>query len=160
MTERVERPSPLWGDRRIPTHGFEPKWSQTNDIYICIFHFPARHSALLGYDKYWLAQCLDNMTEWDIMSRHPGVPVRQHHKISMVDLRCCQDVKLQHPNSLSSVIGTYILKSCLNSPFLYTTSVARRKHRNTHKYCSSNSDGSSLVSALCHTGNSVWRKRA
>ena len=38
----------------------------TDDIKIYMYHFPARRLALLGQGKDWLAQCKDNVTEWDI----------------------------------------------------------------------------------------------
>ena len=59
---------------------------QTNDFKIDSCHFLAYHSALLGWDKDWLAQCQDNVTEWDItLSGHggAGVPVRQHYEVAM-----------------------------------------------------------------------------
>ena len=39
--------------------------------------------ALLRYGKDWLAQCQDNMTEWDITSWcwWPSFPVEQHYKV-------------------------------------------------------------------------------
>ena len=63
--------------------GFKPWSSQTNDFKIDTCHFPASRLALLGSSKDWLAQCQDNVTEWDTRSWWPGFPVRQHYKIGM-----------------------------------------------------------------------------
>ena len=48
-------------------------------------HIPARRSILIGYNKDWLAQCQDNVTEWDIGSwwQWPDFPVGQHCKVIM-----------------------------------------------------------------------------
>ena len=64
---------------------FKPWLSQTNDVKIDTCHSIAWHSALLGSGKDWLAQCQNNLTECDSRSSHwqPGVPVRQHYKITM-----------------------------------------------------------------------------
>ena len=43
--------------------------------------FLARHLTLLGYGKDGLAQCQDNVTEWDI--RQPGLPVKHHYKVTV-----------------------------------------------------------------------------
>ena len=40
--------------------------SQSNDLKFYTYRLLARRSALLGQGKDWLAQYLDNMTEWDI----------------------------------------------------------------------------------------------
>ena len=47
--------------------------------------FLARCSALLGRGINWLAQCQDNVTEWDIMSWCLWVvlAVAQHQKVAM-----------------------------------------------------------------------------
>ena len=40
--------------------------SQTNDLKIDMSRFLAVHTALIGCEKDWLAQCQDNMSEWDV----------------------------------------------------------------------------------------------
>ena len=50
----------------ISRRGFESYSSQTNDLNIDTSRFLAWRSALLGYGKNWLAQCQDNVSEWDI----------------------------------------------------------------------------------------------
>ena len=57
---------PLWEIRGIRTHRFEPMSSQINGIQIYTSRFLSRCSRLLEYNKDWLAQCKDNVTEWDI----------------------------------------------------------------------------------------------
>ena len=42
---------------------FDSKPSQTNNLKIDTSHFLARHSALIGKGKDWLAQDQDNVTE-------------------------------------------------------------------------------------------------
>ena len=48
-------------------------------------YFLAWCSALLGYGKDWLAQCQDNVVEWDIRSLcwQPDFPVEQRYKANM-----------------------------------------------------------------------------
>ena len=41
---------------------------QMNVFKIDASHFLAWHLALLGQGKDWLAQCQDNVIEWDIMA--------------------------------------------------------------------------------------------
>ena len=55
----------------------------THKIDTCCFL--AWFSALIGYDKDWLAQFRDNVTEWDIglQCRWPGFPVGEHYKVAM-----------------------------------------------------------------------------
>ena len=55
----------------------------TYQIYTC--PFLARHSTLLEYGKDWLAQCQDNVTEWDIGAwyQQPDFRVWQHYKVTM-----------------------------------------------------------------------------
>ena len=59
--------------------------SQTDHLKIDTRRFLARRSALLGYEKDWLVQCQNNVTEWDIRSWcwQPGLPVFQHYEIMM-----------------------------------------------------------------------------
>ena len=66
-------------------HIFESWLSQTNDLKIDTCRALAWHSALLRYGKVWFAQCQDNMTEWYSRSWcwQPGVPVKQHYKVTM-----------------------------------------------------------------------------
>ena len=47
--------------------------------------FQAWGSELLGQGKHWLAQCQDNVTEWDIGSGYwqLNFPVGQHYKGTM-----------------------------------------------------------------------------
>ena len=59
----------------------EPWSSQTEDFKIDTCLFLARHSALLRLGKDWLAQCKDNVIEWD---SNAGVTVRQHYKTTVV----------------------------------------------------------------------------
>ena len=82
---------PMLEDQGIRTSWLESRscefipWSgQTIDFKIDTCRFLAWRSAL-GYSKDWLAQCQDNVTEWDNRSWcwQPGVPVRQHYKIAM-----------------------------------------------------------------------------
>ena len=58
--------------------GFKPWSGQINDFKIDTCRFLTWRLALLGLSKDWLAQCQDNVTEWDSRSRcwWPGVPVR------------------------------------------------------------------------------------
>ena len=60
---------------------FEPWLSQTIEFKIDL----AWWSALLGLGKDWLAQCQHNATEWNSRSwcQQPGVPGRQHYKVTM-----------------------------------------------------------------------------
>ena len=46
---------------------FEPSPGLITDFKIDTCHILARHSALLGYFKDWLAHGQDNVTEWDGM---------------------------------------------------------------------------------------------
>ena len=59
-----------------------PFSSQTSDLKMDTYRFLARHWASLGKGRGWLAQCPDNVTEWDIRSScwRPGLPVGQHYK--------------------------------------------------------------------------------
>ena len=52
----------------------------TSRIDTC--HILARHLALLGSGKDWLAQSQDNVTEWNIKAWcwWPSLPVGQHYK--------------------------------------------------------------------------------
>ena len=63
--------------RRFTLYTFETWSIQTHDLNIDMCRFLARHSALLGYGKDWLAQCHENVTEWDIRTWcwGPGPPV-------------------------------------------------------------------------------------
>ena len=55
-------------------HIFESELSQTNDFNIDSCRSLVWHSTLIGYSKYWFAQCKDNATEWDSISRCQLVP--------------------------------------------------------------------------------------
>ena len=59
-SEKSQTPKPL----RTEEIGL----SQTSDLKIDTYCFLAQCSALLGEGKDWLAQCQDNVTEWDIRS--------------------------------------------------------------------------------------------
>ena len=58
--------------------------------------FLARCSALLGEGKDWLAQCEDNVIEWDFRSwcRWPGFPVGQHYDEIAISARCQKSVPI------------------------------------------------------------------
>jgi hypothetical protein len=51
-------------------HGFEPRSGQAKDYEIGICCFSAKHAALRGKSKDWLAQNQVNVSEWDDMSIH------------------------------------------------------------------------------------------
>ena len=51
-------------DSNLDLAVFEPWLSPNNDFKIDTCYSLARHLALLGYDKDWLAQCRENATEW------------------------------------------------------------------------------------------------
>ena len=84
------------------SHGFE-HWSiQTNVLEMYIYRFLARHPALLGWGKDWLAQCQDNVTELGIRSwccwlglpagssiKSPWMRTVTRWYPSWYDLRCC-----------------------------------------------------------------------
>ena len=73
--------------------GSNPGRVQTNGLRIDTCHFLARHSALRGYGKDCLAQCQDNVIEWDIRSWYwwPGLPVGHHTNVVM-SLHCHKSV--------------------------------------------------------------------
>ena len=48
--------------------GYEPWLGQTKDNKIGICCFSAKHAALRGQNKDWLARNLDNVSEWGDMS--------------------------------------------------------------------------------------------
>ena len=48
--------------------GFEPRSGQTKDYKIGIRCFSAKHAALRGKSKDWLARNQDNVSEWGDMS--------------------------------------------------------------------------------------------
>ena len=50
--------------------GYEPRSSQTKDYEIGICCFSARHTALWGKSKDWLARNQNNVSEWGNMSAH------------------------------------------------------------------------------------------
>ena len=66
------------------------------------YRFLASCLALTGYGKDRLAQCQDNVTEWDIGLRHqqPDFPIGYNYKFTInahchwYDLRCCKEMKL------------------------------------------------------------------
>ena len=49
-------------------HGFESRLAQTKDYEIVIGCFSARHAALRSKSQDWLAQNLDNVSEWNDIS--------------------------------------------------------------------------------------------
>ena len=65
----------------------------TYTIYICCLL--AWCSALLVYGKDWLAQCKDNVTQWDIGSWccQPDFPVGQYYKVAM-SVHCHKSVPI------------------------------------------------------------------
>ena len=73
------------GRSGIRTPRLKPYLSQTCALKIYTFHYLARCSALLRYEKDWFTQCQDNGTEWDIRSwcKWPGFPVGQDYKVTM-----------------------------------------------------------------------------
>ena len=56
----------FWEIEESEPYGFECWSSETNDVKIDNCHFLARCSALSRLAKDSLAQCPDNVTEWDI----------------------------------------------------------------------------------------------
>ena len=48
--------------------GFEPRSGQTNDYKINMCCFSAKHTALRGKSKDWLARNQTNVSEWSDMS--------------------------------------------------------------------------------------------
>ena len=49
-------------------HGFEPRSGQTKNNKIGICCFSAKHTALRGKSKDWLARNQNNVSEWSDMS--------------------------------------------------------------------------------------------
>ena len=47
------------------TQKYPNRQSNPTDFKIDTCRFLARHSPLLGWGKGWLAQCQDNVIEWD-----------------------------------------------------------------------------------------------
>ena len=76
--------------------------NQTNAFKIDTCHFLASHLALLGYGKDWLAQCQDNVAEWDIKSQCGGLTSQWGSTIKL--LRVHTDTS-QYP--LSTVTSQY-----------------------------------------------------
>ena len=83
----------FWEIEEFEPHGYVPWSSQTDNLKIDTCRFLARHSALLGTVKAWLAQCQDNVT-WvgyhnSIRLRcwWPGLPMEQHYQFIM-STRC------------------------------------------------------------------------
>ena len=116
---------------RTPFSGFSRSWDSSPQVQSLVQSnqhlqidtgcFLASRSALLGRGKGWLAQCKDNMTEWDIILTLSGIS--DHSAGSLVsqwgstvtlpcvhtvisrcpscyELRCYQDIKLQQPTHL------------------------------------------------------------
>ena len=50
--------------------GLEPRSGQTKDSKIGICCFSAKHAALRGKSKDWLAWNRDNVSKWGDMSKH------------------------------------------------------------------------------------------
>ena len=77
---------PFWEIRESEPRRFERWLSQTIDFISYSCRFLGRHSLLLGLGKDWLAQCQDNVTEWDIRSwcSWPDFPVGKHYKVTTV----------------------------------------------------------------------------
>ena len=61
---------------------------------------------LIGQGMDWLAQCQDNVAEWNIRAwclQHYEVVIGAHSQISIhpdMALECCKDIKLQQPINL------------------------------------------------------------
>jgi hypothetical protein len=49
--------------------GFEPRSGQTKDYAIYICCFSAKHAALRGKSKDWLARNQNNVSEWSDMAK-------------------------------------------------------------------------------------------
>ena len=90
----VELPSPVWEIRGFGPMGLNPGRSK-NDIKIYTWCFLVRSLSLLGYGKDRLAQCRDNVTEWNFGSWccWPCLSVRQHYKVYM-DVPCHKSVAI------------------------------------------------------------------
>ena len=89
----AERSLPFGDIGGFGPHGFEPRSIQPDDLNIDTCHFLARCLALLGQGKDWLAQCQDNVTEWDIRCWQLGLPVQQHYTIDM-SVHCLKSVPI------------------------------------------------------------------
>ena len=63
---------------------FGSRLCQSDDLKIYTCRFLVRRSTLLGRGKNLLAQCQDNVLEWDIKSWHwwPNFPVWIHYKVA------------------------------------------------------------------------------
>ena len=65
----------------VVDRGFE-SWSDlTKDYKICIFSFSAKHAALKGKNKDWLAWNQQNVSKWSNMSTHDGLLFPWPHTI-------------------------------------------------------------------------------
>ena len=85
----------------------------TYEIDVCRLSLPRLVLGINRIGKDWLAQCQDNVTEWDIglWCQWPDVPEGQHYEVAMstlsrvdistdVALDVCKDIKLEQPTSL------------------------------------------------------------
>ena len=91
----------------------------THACSISLFAYPSLYpsrSAVLGQGKHWLAQCQDNVTQWDgILGHDAGGLISQWGStikspsahtvtslcLSWYDFWCCQNVKLNQPTRLA-----------------------------------------------------------
>ena len=80
-------PVPMfWEIGEFRPHGYDSWSSQINALKMYTCRFLARCSTLLGWGMDWLAQCQDNVSEWDIRSWcwQPGLPVGWHYKVMSI----------------------------------------------------------------------------
>ena len=73
--------------------------SQIDDLYNSYLSLPSLALGMVAEGKNWLAQCKDNMTEWDIGSSwwQPDFPVGQYYDVSM-SRECALCQVGTHPN--------------------------------------------------------------
>ena len=103
VVELVEHEPRVWEIRSLV-----PGWVKLMTYQIDTCRFLAWWSALIGYGKDWLAQCQDNVIEWDIRSwcwlpisqwgstiKSSCVCIVMNLFSSWYDLRCWQEIKLQ-----------------------------------------------------------------
>ena len=88
MTELVERPSLILGDRGILTSQVRNLVESNQWLKNLYLSLPKQvlHIIRIGYgQKLWLAQCQDNVTEWDVSlwCWQPSLPVDSHYIVTM-----------------------------------------------------------------------------
>ena len=84
MAEYVERSSPVWRDRGFESAVSNSGWVKFMTYKLNRCRFLARCSALLGKGEDCLAQCQDNVIEWDISSWWwwHGLPVKNPYTVT------------------------------------------------------------------------------